>query len=367
MFDLELFFEVFIKHRSFRFIFYLLCLVLLLFILKLFCNIQLTSLTFLFWSNHQDVLKSNYDGVVVGKLLVYFKLFSQKVSILLDHLVYHLLYHTKVDHDVVLSKTLTFLHLLKLPRCFIVNKSEDFFNGVLNRVDLLDRCFVFLQISFILFFILLNSFFEFFLKFLPFVILSKTLVFVESYLIFYFQNLRVKVFCLFRKLLHKLREGEVSFFRFNEVGDEFVDILCSCSLSNTVEAFSVLLELVFRDHTLNFLIGEAPESLLLLSLHVDFFLSLCFLVQSLKFCLLAFFRLHELLHLLFLFDAAVNKRHLLVEVCLFLFGLLYQLCQFFCCCLSVFVSRLGDLHNILHLFLLQGEVVGQLGIDLLEN
>lgn len=93
----------------------------LFFFLDLVFDGQLVLATLHFGGDHQNVVQSNNDRVVVLQVLRRFQFFSQQIGVLFNHLVDHVLNHTQVEHDVVLSQTMLLLHLVELTRRVVVN------------------------------------------------------------------------------------------------------------------------------------------------------------------------------------------------------------------------------------------------------
>ena len=150
----------------------------LFFLHQLVFHTQVVLTALRLWSHHEYIVERNYHRVVIIKLFLDFQLLSQEVSILLDHLIDHLFNHTQVFHDIVLSETLLGLELLEFPASVVVHQSEDFFYACFYGVYLLYSSFILLKISFIFFFVFLNLFLKLLLQLLPFIVFSKSLVFV---------------------------------------------------------------------------------------------------------------------------------------------------------------------------------------------
>jgi len=112
------------------------------FLLNLVFHSQLILASLNLRSNHENIIQSNDYRVVVFKSFSCLKLFSQQVSVLLDHFIDHVLDHTEVQHNIVLGQPMLLLHVMEFTGGVVVNKLEDFFDVNFNLVNLLDCGFV---------------------------------------------------------------------------------------------------------------------------------------------------------------------------------------------------------------------------------
>lgn len=160
---------------------------------------------------------------------------------MLDHFVDHFLYHTKILHDVILGHTLRLLEHLEFPCGLIVvaDNREDFFDGILNGVDLLESLLVFGHVLLVGVLVSPNLLLQLFLKLLALIVLSETLVLVLFDFSLDLLDLLVKLLSLRGQLTHEAGQSEVALLSFNKVTDKLIDVLGSSSFSNAGEGFLV--------------------------------------------------------------------------------------------------------------------------------
>ena len=173
--------------------------------------------SFDFWSNHEDVIECDDNRVIIVKVFGLFEFLSKEVSVLFNHLVDHVFNHAEIHHDIILSKPMTLLQLLKFLGCIIIDERKNLLNILLNLINLLNSSFVLYNIFLILTLTLRDFLFKFFLKFFSFVVIAKTLVSEPVDLFLDLVNLVIELLILLGKFVDILAEGEVSFFCFDEI------------------------------------------------------------------------------------------------------------------------------------------------------
>ena len=145
---------------------------------------ELVFAAFDFGSDHQNIIECNDNRVVIIQTSRLFEFLGEEERVLLDHLVNHVFDHTEVQHDVVLSKPVTFLHLVKLPRGVIVDEGENLFDVQLDLVYFFDRSLIFNNILLIFTLRLLDFLLQLFLELLALVVFAETLIPILFNLVF---------------------------------------------------------------------------------------------------------------------------------------------------------------------------------------
>ena len=323
--------------------------------------------------NHEDVMQGYDHRVVIVQILSHLELLSQEESVLLNHLIDHLLHHSQVLHYVILSHTLTLLKLFEPLGSFVIftNEREYLLDAGLDGVDLVERGLVLSHVLLVALLVLLDLLLKLLLQLLPLVVLTQPLILVLFNLFLDILDLLIKLLSLLGELTHKLAQREVPLLSLDEVADQLVDVLGACGFGNAREGFLVLLELLLGDHALrgDFAVVaiEAPESLLRLPLEVELLLRLGLFVESFKLVLLLLLSFHKFFHLFFFLDFEINLLYLLIEIGLLLLGLPDQVNELPGGLLAVLRGTIRYRHDLVHLPLLGLEIASQLGVYLFED
>jgi len=270
VFDLAYFIEVFLSQRL---VFFVLEADVVLFLLEVVSDCELVVLlasSFDLGRDHQYVVESDDDWVVIIQLLCLLDLLGQQVGILFYHFVDHIFYHTKVHHDVVLGEAVRLLQLLELPAGIIVYQGEDLFNVYFDLIDFLNCCFVLHDVLLVFAFTLMDLLFQFLLLLLPLVIFSKSLIAVPFNLLFHLCNFLIQLLVLLSQFIHILAQSEVPFFSLNEIADKFIDVLRTSCLQDLLKGLLILFQFLLWDKARDLVFTEAKERLLALFVQIDF-------------------------------------------------------------------------------------------------